>query len=640
MTFVPTAHIGMASKPPLLVAVLFVLSFGASTAHAQVSCGDTITSDVTLTGTLDCSAGTHSGAILTIAADGVTLDGGGNTIKGIYRGGTGVFIIKPGGTPINNVTVRNIVLEGSRNPLLTQNAHDVTIEDVTIPDPLSNTFGLQHGGGDRLTLTNNNFSSRNKALYIFGGDGHNWSGNTFESAGASVMNRVFSLTNGTFTNNTFSGPFLSNGFWLYNSSNNTFTENTFTAHYIALWLDGGSSNNTFTDNNIQDAGRRWGALYITGGSANNTFSHNNYKNNNGRHIQNNGGGANFLNLPAPDGGNWYDSHPCSNPDADAFCNNAYVGVGPNATDFLPLANEVVPGPADTDGDGYNDDVDNCPQIANPGQEDLDNDGTGDVCDDDRDGDGTDNDDDAFPDDPNEDTDSDGDGVGDNGDAFPNDPNESSDGDTDGVGDNSDMCAATSFPDNVGTSKLNPNHWRVDSADNFTFEQGKTKKGKGGSGGSYTMADTAGCTCEQIIVELDLGKGHVKHGCSNSAMADWVAFVNGHGNKVASQATLNASFDDEFELNAGQLPTEFDLLAAYPNPFNPQTTISFTMPESAEVHLAVYDLLGREVAMLVNGVLEAGTHQARFDAGELPSGGYIYRLTTPQGEFTKMMMLMK
>ncbi|MDA1028917.1 MAG: T9SS type A sorting domain-containing protein [Bacteroidetes bacterium] len=62
--------------------------------------------------------------------------------------------------------------------------------------------------------------------------------------------------------------------------------------------------------------------------------------------------------------------------------------------------------------------------------------------------------------------------------------------------------------------------------------------------------------------------------------------------------------------------------------------------TAQVTLAVYDLLGRRVAMLVNGVLDAGKHTARFDASELPSGGYIYRLTTPNGEFTKMMMLMK
>jgi hypothetical protein len=92
--------------------------------------------------------------------------------------------------------------------------------------------------------------------------------------------------------------------------------------------------------------------------------------------------------------------------------------------------------------------------------------------------------------------------------------------------------------------------------------------------------------------------------------------------------------------AGEVPVEFGLTGNYPNPFNPETTIGFEMPESAQVTLAVYDLLGRRVAMLVNGVLGAGKHTARFDASTPPSGGYIYRLTTPSGEFTKMMTLMK
>jgi len=65
-----------------------------------------------------------------------------------------------------------------------------------------------------------------------------------------------------------------------------------------------------------------------------------------------------------------------------------------------------------------------------------------------------------------------------------------------------------------------------------------------------------------------------------------------------------------------------------------------MPEAAHVRLTVYDLLGRRVAMLVDGSLSAGKHEVRFDATNLPSGNYIYRLSTPQGEFTKMMMLLK
>ncbi|MEM6802829.1 MAG: T9SS type A sorting domain-containing protein [Bacteroidota bacterium] len=105
---------------------------------------------------------------------------------------------------------------------------------------------------------------------------------------------------------------------------------------------------------------------------------------------------------------------------------------------------------DTDGDGVNDDVDNCPAIANADQTDTDSDGDGDACDEDDDNDGVNDADDAFPLDATESSDNDEDGIGDNADtdddndgvddaddAFPLDPAESSDNDEDGIGDNAD-----------------------------------------------------------------------------------------------------------------------------------------------------------------------------------------------------------
>ena len=66
-------------------------------------------------------------------------------------------------------------------------------------------------------------------------------------------------------------------------------------------------------------------------------------------------------------------------------------------------------------------------------------------------------------------------------------------------------------------------------------------------------------------------------------------------------------------------------SAYPNPFNPSTTITWKLTEPADVRLAVYDVMGREVRVLVSGPAAAGTHEARFDAGDLPSGVYFSRL---------------
>jgi len=64
---------------------------------------------------------------------------------------------------------------------------------------------------------------------------------------------------------------------------------------------------------------------------------------------------------------------------------------------------------------------------------------------------------------------------------------------------------------------------------------------------------------------------------------------------------------------------------YPNPFNPQTTLRFTLPEEAHVRLTVYDVLGREIMVLVDGTRLAGTHEGHFDGSRLPSGIYVYRL---------------
>lgn len=88
------------------------------------------------------------------------------------------------------------------------------------------------------------------------------------------------------------------------------------------------------------------------------------------------------------------------------------------------------------------------------------------------------------------------------------------------------------------------------------------------------------------------------------------------------------------------PQEFNLSQNYPNPFNPSTNISFNLPSAEEVSLKVYNLLGQEVAILVNSRMGSGTHTITFDSSRLASGVYIYRLISGEFSQTKKMMLIK
>jgi hypothetical protein len=92
--------------------------------------------------------------------------------------------------------------------------------------------------------------------------------------------------------------------------------------------------------------------------------------------------------------------------------------------------------------------------------------------------------------------------------------------------------------------------------------------------------------------------------------------------------------------AGRQPTAFRLEQNYPNPFNPSTNIKYQIPSTSWVSLKVYNVLGQEVATLVDGNVSPGEYTVNFDANRLSSGVYIYKLASGSRVESKKMLLLK
>jgi hypothetical protein len=134
---------------------------------------------------------------------------------------------------------------------------------------------------------------------------------------------------------------------------------------------------------------------------------------------------------------------------------------------------------------------------------------------------------------------------------------------------------------------------------------------------------------------DLVSNSLLSGCFINANTGWIA---GSGytiiKTVSGGSTLGLT-----QINTS-LPDKFYLEQNYPNPFNPNTVISFQLPTAGFVKLKVFDLLGREVANLVNEKLSAGSYKYDFNASALPSGIYFYKLETENFSETRKMVLIK
>jgi photosystem II stability/assembly factor-like uncharacterized protein len=120
-------------------------------------------------------------------------------------------------------------------------------------------------------------------------------------------------------------------------------------------------------------------------------------------------------------------------------------------------------------------------------------------------------------------------------------------------------------------------------------------------------------------------------------------AQGHGWIAGSDGSILSNTGSVTSVAGGAgdpRPSAFRLEQNYPNPFNPTTVISYQLSAVSDVRLVVFDILGREVAVLVNERQGPGAHSVKFDASGLASGVYLYRLTTPAFSQTKKLLLVR
>ncbi|MFA6440407.1 MAG: T9SS type A sorting domain-containing protein, partial [Bacteriovoracaceae bacterium] len=155
---------------------------------------------------------------------------------------------------------------------------------------------------------------------------------------------------------------------------------------------------------------------------------------------------------------------------------------------------------------------------------------------------------------------------------------------------------------------------------FGIHGGDNEGGKGGFGNNHI---------ENINDAAATAAIHSQFGSINPLYYDRWDFAAEVAKDPVSVAKTDAS-----------VPTVYALDQNFPNPFNPTTTISYALPNSGLVTLKIYNVLGQEVKALINAVQDAGTYHATFDASQMSSGIYFYRLESGSFTSVKKMMLLK
>ena len=177
----------------------------------------------------------------------------------------------------------------------------------------------------------------------------------------------------------------------------------------------------------------------------------------------------------------------------------------------------------------------------------------------------------------------------------------------------------------------------------------TDHGRGGSLMLFGTGIKRGVYGQQsdLVNQIDRGGDPIAsmdhRSVSATLLQDWFGLPSDEVDQLMGASFPRLDFiEDRIQVSneAFGVPESFELKQNYPNPFNPATTISYTMSQPGQVSLEVYDLNGRLVETLVDGHQAAGPYSVNFDAHNLPSGTYVYRLKTEKGTQTRKMILVK
>jgi hypothetical protein len=197
-----------------------------------------------------------------------------------------------------------------------------------------------------------------------------------------------------------------------------------------------------------------------------------------------------------------------------------------------------------------------------------------------------------------------------------------------LSDDSDDLTQWVFPD---TSIL-ANGYLTLWADNDEDQQGLHTSFKlSGSGETIYLCDNDTTIIDEISYSdqtTDLSTGRYPNG-----IGPFVQMAPTFGIENVNEIT-------SIEIQQSEIPSDYSLEQNYPNPFNPSTLINFSIPENGMVTLKVFNILGQEVAELVNDVKTAGNYEVSFDASSLTSGMYIYTIQSGNFSASKKMMLVK